>query len=278
MLNVSPASGPPVGPSVRIHYDGQDKKTDTGRKTSVRFFGTEKRSIQPPPPLQPSDPVGARYYVRDRDLGQTFVVRDQPFRLEALTLRIGPTRDAVGRKIDDVGGASGAAVSLQLLAVRGNPNIHHLHFSDDYITGETYTQLRVVRGGHLPQDLQPQQYLRWALTGDDAVVLEVGNKYAFLVMFDEPAPRRELALANNYSGRHFEGHGIRREGSIDKPYDHPEQVFNAIFGDDRDDQSASSLPLDWATRLQQQPGTWGRPDVDTHRVLRFYLEGTIVSS
>ena len=125
----------------------------------------------------------------------------------------------------------------------------------------------------MPQDLKKDQHLRWEVTGDDAILLDPGKKYAFLVMFDEPAPGRELALANNFFGKNPDGHGIRREGSIDKPFDNLNKVFNAKHLDDTDDRSASSLPVDRTARLNQQPGTWGRPDVDTYRDLFFAITG-----
>src|SRR5262249_37044437 len=153
MLNVSVVPGPPVGPSVKIHHEHQD--TDKKGRTSLRFFGTEKRGINPPPDLQPSDPKGVRYYVRDRDLGQTFSPRDQAFRLEVITLRTGPADNAVGEGVSEIGGARGAAVSLQILTVSGEPTINKNHTpkkTDDFITGETYTSLRVITGGKLPND------------------------------------------------------------------------------------------------------------------------------
>jgi hypothetical protein len=116
----------------------------------------------------------------------------------------------------------------------------------------------------LPAALQKDQWLRWQLPSG-APVLQPGRRYAFLVLFDEPAPRRELALANLYHGPHdFGGHGIRREGSVAHPWCDPRWV---------NDRTASSLPLDRDVRLAQQPGTWGRPDVDTYRVLTLFIEG-----
>jgi len=129
----------------------------------------------------------------------------------------------------------------------------------------------VVSGTKLPKKpmLKNDQWLRWELTGDDAILLDSGKKYAFLLIFDEPAPEREMALANLYSGpRDFPGHGIRREGSIAEPWRDKSWVNS---------RAASSLPLNRETRLAQQPGTWGRPDVDTTRVLTFYLEGTEIA-
>jgi hypothetical protein len=196
-------------------------------------------------------------------LGQSFTTpAGAAFRLTAITLRSGPADDAVGAD------APGAAVSLQLFTVSGTPVLHPIHTvkhnEADYITGETYENLQVVSGGTLPETLQKNQLLRWELLGD-AIVLQPGTKYAFLVMFNEPSGHRELALANLYHGPpHFGGHGIRREGSVPEPWRDPSWV---------NDRQASSLPLNWDVRLAQQPGTWGRPDVDTYRVLTVYIEG-----
>jgi hypothetical protein len=252
--------GPPQGPKVRIKQEKWDHQVD-GR-TSVRFFTNEARELKPR--RFPTDPSPGEYYTRDRDLGQTFTMpADGAFRLRALTLRTGPSGEAVGAD------APGAAVSLQFFAVSGTPIIHNNHTPqeprDDYITGETYESLRVVSGGTLPEGLQKDQWLRWDLLSDDALILQPGTKYAFLVLFDKPAARQELALANLYHGPpHFGGHGIRREGSVAEPWHDRSWINN---------REASSLPLDWDVRLAQKPGTWGRPDVDTYRVLTVYIEG-----
>jgi hypothetical protein len=260
-LKVSAVSGPPDGPDVRIKQGRWD--LGTGGRTSVRFFTDEARELKPR--RFPTDPGSGRYYTRDRDLGQTFTTPSGgPFGLKAITLRTGPADDAVGAD------APGAAVSLQLLLVGGAPIIHDNGTPhdqrDDYITGETYESLRVVAGGALPAGLHKDQWLRWELVGGAPVALRPGTRYAFLVMFDEPSARRELALANLYHGpRDFGGHGIRREGSVAEPWRDPSWV---------EDRGSSSLPLDRGRRLEQQPGTWGRPDVDTFRVLTVYIEGS----
>jgi hypothetical protein len=153
------------------------------------------------------------------------------------------------------------ADTINACARRGKGTLH------EYITGETYENLGVVSGDTLPGpgELHKGQRLRWELTGDNGIVLQPGTKYAFLVMFDEPSAHRELALANLYHGpADIGGHGIRREGSVAEPWLDPSWVNN---------RQASSLPLDRARRLEQRAGTWGRPDVDTFRVLTFYLEG-----
>ena len=261
-LKVIPMPGPPGGSNVRI----KQELWDHGRegRTSVRFFTNEARDLKPR--RFSIDPGDGRFFTRDRDLGQTFTTPvGGPFRLEAITLRTGPADLAVG------GDAHGAAVSLQIFAVSGTPIIHDpgpKNGEADFITGETYESLWVVSGGTLPMGLQKDQWLRWELTGGEAIVLQPGTKYAFLVMFDEPSALRELALANLYHGpTHQIGHGIRREGSKPDPSNpsgDPTWVNNV---------EASSLPLDRAVRLAQQPGTFGRPDVDTFRVLTFFIEG-----
>jgi len=207
-LQVILIPSPPGGPNVRIKQEQQDPP-GKGRMTSVRFFTNEARDLKGPRFDPNIDPGDGRFFTRDRDLGQSFTTPvGGPFRLEAITLRTGST---------DVGGdAPGAAVSLQIFAVSGTPKTMNggaKHGEADFITGETYESLWVVHGGTLPMGLQKDQWLRWELTGGEAIVLQPGTKYAFLVMFDEPSARRELALANLYRGgptQQIGGHGIRR--------------------------------------------------------------------
>jgi hypothetical protein len=273
-LSVYPAGKPPDGPGVKVKFECQDhlSQPDADERTSFRFFKDDnERQL-----LHPHDRPDTRPYFspRDRDLGQAFVTSAAPsFRLTALTLRVGPAKKAVGP------GAYGAHVSLQLFAVSGTPTIRNLqgnpvpddgHPRDkraDYITGESYDPLWLVRGGVLPDDqdhLKPLQWLRWEFPAD-APILQPVNRYAFLVMFDRPAPQQELALANMLDApQEFGRHGIRREGSVAEPWVDLSWVQNL---------KASSLPTDLEKRLEQPPNTWGRPDVDTYRVFRFYIEG-----
>jgi hypothetical protein len=271
-LRVFSVPQPPQGPEVTVKFDHQDSldNPDADQRTSLRFFTEDERTLLPQPHF-PLDP-GPYFSPRDRDLGQSFVAPAGPsFRLAALTLRVGPARMAVGS------GAPDAPVSLQFFSVTGTPTIrdvsgtpvpHGSHPSRDmradYITGESYEPLWLVSGGVLPHDLEPLRWLRWEFPADGPV-LQAGRRYAFLVMFDQPAHGRELALANKYHGpQEFGGHGIRREGSVAQPWADHSWVNNL---------KASSLPIDLEQRLAQPPGTWGRPDVDTYRVLRFYVEG-----
>jgi hypothetical protein len=272
VLRVLSVPHPPQGPSVKIKQEHLDHPNppQADQRTSIRFFTNDVRTLEPRPHF-PLDP-GPYHSPRDRDLGQTFTTPPgPPFRLTAITLRTGPALKAVGTD------APGAAVSLQLFAVSGTPVIREISGNPtlddhdpsrdrraDYITGESYESLWVVSGGVLPVPLWKDQWLRWQFP-DDAPVLQPGQRYAFLVMFDEPAPARELALANLYHGpADFGGHGIRREGSVAQPW------LDTSWVNSRE---ASSLPLSRAVRLAQQPGTWGRPDVDTYRVLTLFIEG-----
>jgi hypothetical protein len=265
-LGVSGVTHPPQGLSVKIKQENWDHPhpPNQDNRTSVRFFTDDARALKPS--RDPKDP--RQYYQpRDRDLGQTFTTPpDSSFRLTAITLRTGPAAKAVGPD------APRAHVSLQLFAVDGTPKVHHDTVLPhdpkyDYFIGETYESLWVVSGGVLPADLQKDQWLRWEFP-DDSPVLQPERRYAFLVMFDEPARGRELALANLYNGpRAFGGHGIRREGRAPNP--------SSPVGDLSwvNKPKAGSF-LDWEVRLGQQPGTWGRPDVDTTRVLTLFIEGT----
>jgi hypothetical protein len=273
-LHISVITARPQGPAVKIKQESQDwpRGPHADERTSFRFFTNDndaRKKLGLKPKQFPMDLGG--YYIRDRDLGQSFTTPSDlpPFKLSAITLRTGAADKAVGA------GAKGAHVSLQLFTVSGTPKIHV--FGDekqphagDYITGEHYDSLGVLAGGILPTELVNCQWLRWEVTGE-AVVLKPNSKYAFLVMFDEAAPERELALANllhgvqESGGQAIGGHGIRREGSIAQPWEHPKDWVNSV--------EASSLPSKWEDRLALPPGTWGRPDVDTYRLLTFYIEG-----
>jgi hypothetical protein len=271
------SSDPPgQGSSVKLKQEGQDHSSPShpDHRTSVRFFGDQVQELT----RQHVEHLDLRPYFspRDRDLGQTFTTPSgQPFQLTAITLRVGPAiNKAVGKDAPD------AAVSIQFFTVSGTPQFHDVdgntvinkddpphNYHGDYITGEHYTSVGVISGGKLPTPLEKDQWLRWEFPSDVPFLqLQPAQRYAFLVMFDHPAPNRELALANTYLfPGDFGGHGIRREGSIAQPWLDTSWV---------NDCKATSLPLDREVRLAQQPGTWGRPDVDTYRVLRLYIEGT----
>ena len=296
-LNVSRLPEAPTGPQVLTSYTNYD----AGGNTSIRHYPRENRS------LKYDTVLNKYYYNRDRDLGQTFRTGSQGFTLTAITLRTGfgtaPFRS----------GAAGAEMYVQILRVEGSPvlNDHGTTANppgarwqtfaptnpttDDYLTGETYTNLRVVRGGVMP-DLAPfrsnpagapgnGQFVRFELTGEDRVRLEPNTTYAFMVGFVEPAAERAMTLANNYGGSYAGGHGIRREGSADTPAffnpaeatPHTEAMFVADTNNVADNTAAldkASFDPDFAVRVANMNfSTMGMPDVCTFRDLTFYLQG-----
>lgn len=295
-LTVESLASPPAGAAVLIAQP-------LGRKgpTSIRHFPPASRELSTSP--NPSDPKGGRFFKRDRDLGQTFTVPGEvPVRLRRVCLRVGPVSDG------SCAGAAGAKVSMQFFTVTGEAVLHDNGtnapgltvskgypgnpLADDYLTGETYTHLAVARGGALPQELrtgggntgQPTAESDGTVLGftvADGPVLQPGQRYAFLVMLDEPDAARALPLDNwdfinirratpeqLRSGPYAGGHAIRREGSMHTPWQDP-----LAFDQGEAGRAAAAFPAEFASRLAVPPGTWGRPDVDTWRDLVFWIEG-----
>jgi len=277
---------------------------DTGGNTSIRHTSREGRDLK-------YDSVLNKYYFnRDRDLGQTFRTGSERIKVKALILRTGfgsaPFKP----------GAAGAEMFLQWFKVTDNPVIRDHGTTtyppgarwqtfnpkdpstDDYIEGETFQSLRVVRGGIMPDLSQYRydpkgapgngQFIRFEFTGSDQIELEPETTYAFLVGFVEAAPERSLALANSFRGSFKEGHAIRREGSADTPaYFNPSELTPytlAMFISDTNNAAALKAALEKAcfpVRFEERVsdttfGTMGMPDVCTYRDLTFYLEGTVV--
>ena len=342
-LTLAEVDGPPTGPTVRV---AQLRRDETG-PTSMRYYAPRTGS-----PTKVDDWVyrkgegnggeHARYYYRDRDLGQTFTTGADGFRVSAITVRLQPV---------DVAGAdpSGASVSLQLFRVEGAPVVDDngttafesvarmpvtspndtshwrgggpyvgpvtnpmwstyasdwpedptdaayayrwpvMHYSDDFVTGERYVPLAIARGGVVPEGLDTDDYLRWEIDGGGAAWdLAPDTRYAFLLLFDEPAApgvKRNLPLSNvnvlpggqsddAYAG----GHSIRRDGATTAL----DEVFIRDTADAADlaaSRRSASFPVrpdgtpDFAARTAIPPGTVGYPDVDTYRDLYFVLEG-----
>jgi hypothetical protein len=162
-LTVSIVATPPTGDRVIASQP-------LGRKgpTSIRYFAEQSALRRPGQSPNPQDPNAGKYWLHDRDLGQTFTTPPGPqqYKLDAITLRVGVTSSTVG-----IEGARKAKVSLQLYKVTGTPVINDngttggtqfskayilketMGMADDYITGETYTSLTVARGGILPDPL-----------------------------------------------------------------------------------------------------------------------------
>jgi hypothetical protein len=234
-----------------------------------KFFGAPE-SVNRNRIAPPSVPAVRQ---RDRDLGQTFVNRGGRSRLDAIDLRIGFTDRAV------LPGARGAELFLQIFEVRGSPRLDdggtpgfagifdrmRSPELDDFLEGETFESLAVVRGGFLPDSAGPGWYLRLSLTGEYAPRLEPGGHYAFLLGFVERAAGRSMSLANAYYGsyapdpsRPLIGHGLRREGGS---------------GPEGPPEFRPDLPDDFSARTALPPGTLGFPDVCTWRDLYWWTFG-----
>jgi hypothetical protein len=278
--------------------------------TSIRYRkieGEERISHSP----NPADPNGGNFYPRDRDLGQTFTTRadGKPFRLDAVTLRVGPASANFDGTLADA--RERGEVFMQIFEVSGTPVVNdngttgdvltsksYPHAAtraqaDDYITGESYTTLLVASGGKLPADFQmgngnsegPEaestgSLLRFDLTKTGGVVLRPGKRYAFILGFEKAGPTMALPVDNwDYlntpgatpeqvrTGAYADGHALRREGRVPAPWKNLDKAFSddptwARFADKREE------------RFAQEPGTWGRPDVDTYRDLVFWISGT----
>jgi hypothetical protein len=250
----------------------QSLNDDGGGPTSLRF-STNKPIVENLYPVDAKSknpiarPSQRKVQQRDRDLGQTFLTGDQGFQMDAVFLRVGHSGQPV---------SNGARVALQFFEVEGTPTLNdngthgfarpfdrkHSPELDDFLEGETFHSILVVQG-ILPQNLEPDTFLKFKLTGSDQIVLSPHKSYAFLLILVERGKDRSMSLANQYFGTYtpdpnnpFVGHGIRREGGTGQPQ-------APFFRPD--------LPDDFQVRLGQQPGTLGFPDVDTFRDLFFAI-------
>lgn len=246
------------------------------------------------------------YIKRDRDLGQTFrYTGNTATRLEAITVRTGFGSNVVRP------GMYGQNISLQIFEVSGEAVLHNngsdddmeaFHgfphnrlgdsipsIRDDYFTGEVYQSLAVIQGGQFPQktafgyssndtvvppgdEKLKGRYLRLVLPEKQAVILQPGKQYAFLVMIDQMGEERGFTLANNFYGSYQDGHGIRRDGrGIFPP---PQADPMKDFTDPANAKALESahFPSDLNERISIPPGTNGYPDVCTWRDLEFYIE------
>ena len=203
----------------------------------------------------------------------------------------------------------GKNISLQFFEVEGNPVLNQNgsdstkkafhgfphdrknkdipHDRDDYLSGEKYTSIAVVRGYLFPEksdfgfnheDIVPPnsiaikgKFLEFIIPGETKILLQPGKKYAFLIMIDSVGSGRGFTLANNYSGSYNEGNAIRREGKgvfppipadIHKSIKDPENLNSVL---------SANFPDQFEERLKITPGTNGYPDVDTWRDLVFYI-------
>lgn len=253
------------------------------------------------------------YMQRNRDLGQVFTVTGtEPVRLRAITISTGPGDNVVRTNM------YGQAVALQVFEVVGEPILNHNgstsgntanhgwphlygqinHIRDDYYTGMTFTPLAVATGGFFPSvedfgfasgtvpapsdPALKLKHLRWELSGDACVVLQPGQRYAFMMMVVHEGAARGFTVANvgdnrgtnDYTG----GFGIRREGNGVRP---PPRAYPEFAVDHPTNATAlagARLPADFATRLATPFGTEGYPDVCTYRDWEFYVEATPASA
>lgn len=179
--------------------------------------------------------------------------------------------------------------------------------ADDYITGEAFTTRLVAKGDLLPDTIaidsrgntstpttsSTSTLLRFDITASGGVILHPGKRYAFMIGFETQAASRALPLDNwdylnqstatqsqKATGPYTGGHAIRREGRVEHPYANLLDALEYVGGttvDPKNDDLSSFWP-NLVQRLNLQPGTWGRPDVDTYRDLTFWIEGTDVDT
>lgn len=310
-LTVALVDQPPSPDAVVVKY----VESDAGGNTSVSndTVKTIKHSSVGKPGYFVADrgaPAKAwkevAYFKRSRDLGQTFTYNGpQACRLDAITLRTGYGSNVVRS------GTFGAAVSLQLFEVSGEPALRDngTHDGngaahgfphrvgeiaaerDDYLEGEVYRSLAVARGGRFParedfgldaaaahrpdHDALRGRLLRFDVSGGAEIMLRPGVRYAFLVIIDGPGPERGFTLANRYYGRYLGGHGVRREGDGVMPPEPADPASPVDAIGNRQALAAARLPSDFGRRTSLPPGTRGFPDVDTHRDLYFFVEAAM---
>jgi len=246
------------------------------------------------------------YIKRDRDLGQTFFFdSEMPKKLKSITVRTNFGTNAIRP------GTYGQKISIQLFEVHGSPSLNNNGSDDDkeafhgfphnrngdsintnrddYMEGETYKSLRVLRGatfpkvtdfGFLTNDTIPfpddpnlkGKYLKFAISSDSSIILQPKKQYAFLIMIDEVGADRGFALANNYYGKYEGGHGIRRDGNgIFPPVPaNPQLDFDHEMN--KEALKSAHFPKEFTERTAISPGTNGYPDVCTWRDLEFYIE------
>ncbi len=254
-----------------------------------------------------SSGVETPYIMRNRDLGQTFTYHEtEAKQLKSVTLRLGFGSNVVRN------GMYGQSLSIQIFKVTGEPVLNengttgsdlafhgfpHDRFShhipakrDDYFEGEEYEHLGIVSGFRFPfrrefgfetadtSFIDPNhsnlkgKYLKFRIPESESIVLQPGQKYAFLILIDEPGEGHGFTLANHYDGNYGGGHGIRREGDGTFPpaRAYPEHDFTHRFNSAA--LKSARLSADLNERLSLSPGTNGYPDVDTWRDLEFYIE------
>lgn len=244
------------------------------------------------------------YIKRDRDLGQTFQVEsDKSVRLKSITLKLGYGSNVVRKN------AYGNAISLQIYEVKGSPKFNDngspegteafhgyphnrpadeiASDRDDFITGESYKSLGIIRGYKFPQ-ISDFGVTGNAIDPDDKVLkgklirLTIPEKYqlafapektyAFMIMLDEPCEDCGFTLANNYYGEYENGHGMRRGGNGVFPPATANPMADFTHKSNKAAMRSAHFPTNFNKRIKIKPGTNGYPDVCTYRDLFFMVE------
>lgn len=271
----------PVAVPPGLHASGANR----GGSTSIRNIPAERLSWK-----------AQGYFERNRELGQVFnLPAGQSRRVRAVVVQTGNSERAV------LPGIPGAALTLQFFRVEGEPRLddngttrasgrrpdHGLsgqYRADDRIVGVRYLPIACAAGGSFPALTLADgrlRHLRLALGADEAVQLDGGCRYAFLIGIVAPAADAGFTLGNvNLAGSDEDGvllrdvnglpwWGIRREGDGTFP---PLRVPGPQPPVDAEAMRRQSLLPAGAARCAQPPGSDGYPDVDTYRTLSFAIE------
>jgi hypothetical protein len=279
-----------------MNFDSNDIYKWSGessfKKESWGYFDTNGKEIP--------------YIKRDRDLGQTFKY-DLPKTsyLKAITVRLSFGSNVVRS------GMYGQLLSIQLFEVSGTPLLNNnrtdstseglhgyphdrpgrsiSHERDDYLEGERYKSIAVIRGYRFPsmsdfgftretKSVSPDdrllkgKFLRFAIPADQKIQLIPGKTYAFLLIIDEIGFDRGFALANSYYGFYPGGHAIRRDGDGLFPPVPADISVDFKSSKNKKAYPSAHFPNKFSKRIGIPPGTNGYPDVDTWRDLCFYIE------
>lgn len=260
---------------------------------------------------------GYGYYQRNRDLGQVInVPQGKDIKVDAIVVRSSKGNNAL------MAGTAGAKMYVQFFKVGTKPGEklrindngtgkgeeathgfdHQFNRCDDFIEGAQYTPIARVSGGVFPTVQATTQhqnyrgvnepygeqpghlrYFRFDLTEPSEITLKAGQRYAFMIGFEEPAADRGLALAiitdvHTKEDAVFSTDpngmirwGIRREGDggiIPTMTGNTQEPTNQAIKQKLINESLFKANH-WQTL---PPSTNGYPDVDTYRTLQYYIE------
>lgn len=246
------------------------------------------------------------YIKRDRDLGQTFHIEGTtPVKLKSLTIRLGFGDNAVRQCM------YGKKVSVQFFEVSGEARLNNNGSDngteafhgfphdrlrnnisaerDDFLSGEKYEQIAIFRNFTFPStedfgfgkdatvppanERLKGRLLEFSFPDNNAIILEPGRQYAFMILVDRKGKNNGFTLANNYTGSYPGGHAIRRDGSGNFPLVAADPSGSFRSPANKEAYKSAHFPASLRKRLSIQPSTNGYPDVDTWRDLFFIVEG-----